>query len=559
MTEPIRTLIFVCVAALIGLVAWASRPQVEALPGAVNEIGQPLFKDFTDPSEASSLEIVQFDESSAELRAFRIAQKNGVWVLPSHGNYPADAEQQLAAAARSLIGLEIEGIASEVATEHAEFKVLEPDQKKLNVGDKNVGTLISLQNAKGDDVFRLIVGDKVEGQPDLRFVRKPSQEVVYVTKLSLDNLPTEFDKWIEKDLLKINTFDVARVMLKDYSILPTQSGDSAFSPRMEATAVWKAEQSAWELENLRLFSAARGGGEWIDAALGEQEELNTQKLNDLKTALDDLKIVDVVRKPEGLGESLKAGNEIFNNRELIDSLATFGFLPARLPGMDKPEIFATNGEVIVDMKDGVQYALRFGKVEGAQRSTEPAKPGESEEIKLNRYLFVTARLSPHTLVEPTYEPEPAGPEGAPAAEGDKPADAKPADATGSEDQKDDAAKPAAANPADPKAAERDRIKRENERKRNEYNDKRKKAEARVAELNGRFADWYYVISEDVYKKVHLGRADLIKEGATARESGFNVDAFRKLENEGVKGAPEPPAAPSSPGFPGGLPPGFPPM
>jgi hypothetical protein len=265
----------------------------------------------------------------------------------------------------------------------------------------------------------------------------------------------------------------------------------------------------------------------------------------------------VRRKPEGLGASLKTGNEIFNNRELIDSLAEFGFLPARLPGMDKPEIFATNGEVVIDMKDGVQYALRFGKVEGAQKSSGPPKPGETEEIKLNRYLFVTARLSPHTLVEPTYEPEPAGPEGAPADA--KPEEAKPADATNADEKKDDAAKPDAAAPADPKAAERDRIKRENERKRNEYNDKRKKAEARVAELNARFADWYYVISEDVYKKVHLGRADLIKEGATARESGFNVDAFRKLENEGVEGAPQPPAAPSNPGFPGGLPPGFPPM
>jgi len=57
---------------------------------------------------------------------------------------------------------------------------------------------------------------------------------------------------------------------------------------------------------------------------------------------------------------------------------------------------------------------------------------------------------------------------------------------------------------------------------------------RVKELNNRFADWYYVISEDMYKKMRLRRADLIKEKETAEEEGFGIDAFRKLEKEGLK-------------------------
>ena len=36
------------------------------------------------------------------------------------------------------------------------------------------------------------------------------------------------------------------------------------------------------------------------------EELNTTKLDDLKAALDDLKIVDISRKPAGLSTDLKA-------------------------------------------------------------------------------------------------------------------------------------------------------------------------------------------------------------------------------------------------------------
>src|SRR4030095_7824986 len=104
-------------------------------------------------------------------------------------------------------------------------------------------------------------------------------------------------------------------------------------------------------------------------------------------------------------------------------------------------------------------------------------------------------------------------------------------------------------PADPKAAEREKIKREKDRTRNEFNDKKKKAEGRVAELKGRVGDWYYVISEDVYKKIHLGRNDLVKEGATAKDTGFNVDAFRKLQTEGIKPPPPPPPT-GAPGFGG---------
>ena len=568
MTEPIRTLVYVGVAAVVGLAAWVTRPSLVAIP-VTSDIGKPLFADFKDSEAATSLEIVQFDENTSELRTFKVAKKNGLWVIPSHDDYPADAQQQLAEAAASLIDLNIVGVQSERQADHDDCKVIEPDKAKLQVGDKNVGTLVVLQDAKSNDLVRLIVGDLIAGRPELRFVRKPGQEVVYVTKLSLDKLPTEFDKWIEKDLLKLSTFDVTRVSLKDYSILPTETGAPTLSPRMEATANWNNEQSSWNLEDLRLYSTA--SRKWVPTPLGEQEELNKQKLDDLKNALDDLKIVDVKRKPAGLGEKLKTGGDIFNDRELIGSLATVGFLPAMLQGMEKPEIFAANGEVIVDMKDGVQYHLRFGNVAGAETPSLSAKPGEKDEVKLNRYLFVTAQLSPHTLVEPTYEPEPAGP--AEPAEV-KPSEAKPAEGAADDEKKDSAAKAEPAKPddkkpdaADPKAAEREKIKRENDRKRNEFGDKKKKAEARVAELNGRFSDWYYVINEDVYKKIHLGRNDLVKEGATARDAGFNVDAFRKLETDGIK--PAPPAPPSGgsgfggPGFGGpgqgfgGA--GFPPM
>ena len=49
------------------------------------------------------------------------------------------------------------------------------------------------------------------------------------------------------------------------------------------------------------------------------------------------------------------------------------------------------------------------------------------------------------------------------------------------------------------------------------------------------ADWYDIISEDEYKKVHLGRNDLIAEKSSAAAEGFGVDALRELEKDGVQG------------------------
>ena len=33
----------------------------------------------------------------------------------------------------------------------------------------------------------------------------------------------------------------------------------------------------------------------------------------------------------------------------------------------------------------------------------------------------------------------------------------------------------------------------------------------MEELNARFADWYYIISDEVYHKIHLSRADVVKK------------------------------------------------
>ena len=323
---------------------------------------------------------------------------------------------------------------------------------------------------------------------------------------------------------------------------------------MEAELTYdSAATNQWSLDRMLVYDRGRQPKE---APLTDLEELNKQKLDDLRNGLDDLKIIDVARKPASLTKVLKEGLENLTDAE-VEALESFGFLPGVGPN-GKYELFGLNGELVVDMKDGVRYVLQFGKVaRSLQTSSSKSSAAESDSatgtdkkdsaadvVKVNRYLIVSAQLSPLTLSAPMLEAEPAGPEN-PAAEApaEKPAE-KPAAEEGDEPEK-----PKIEPVADPVKAERERIKRENDRKLTEFREKKNKAEARVKELNSRFADWYYVVSEDVYKKLRLNRTDFVKEAAKAAEEGFDVDAFRNLQSGGIKGAPKPPPMPPmSPSF-----------
>ncbi|MGI9454931.1 MAG: hypothetical protein ACR2NU_00120, partial [Aeoliella sp.] len=75
-------------------------------------------------------------------------------------------------------------------------------------------------------------------------------------------------------------------------------------------------------------------------------------------------------------------------------------------------------------------------------------------------------------------------------------------------------------------AERERIVSANKTKQEEYQEKLSAGRKRVDELNARFGDWYYVIPNDVFKKIHLGRDDVIekKETPEGEETATTDDA-----------------------------------
>ena len=118
---------------------------------------------------------------------------------------------------------------------------------------------------------------------------------------------------------------------------------------------------------------------------------------------------------------------------------------------------------------------------------------------------------------------------------DKPSDVKSGDEAKPEDKKADADPEAQKREEEALENQRKQVQADNERKQKTYDDKVKAGKARAKELDARFANWYYVVSEDVFKKIHLGRADIVKKKAAA-PAGDSTDKSNNLD----------PAAPVNP-------------
>jgi hypothetical protein len=610
MNENTKTIAFLAAAAIVVLGVWITKPVL--IDEGVAVQGTLLFPDFKDPLAAASLDIVKYDEATGDVIPFQVAQVGGVWSIPSHDGYPADAKKQLAEAAASLMDLKVLSVAGDSAGDQGLYGVIDPTDKDIKAGTTGVGMQVTMKDKDGKTLIALVVGMADKDQPGLRYVRRVGQEAVYSVALDTDKLSTKFGDWIEKDLLKLDAFDISRIFIQDYSIDEAQG---TLLQRGEMSLGYEdTGEARWKMLSDREFSKE---GKWVPVAMTADEELNTQNLDALKSALDDLKIADVARKPAGLSADLAADKSFLDNRDAIMSLMQRGFYLAKAG--DKTAIYSNEGEVRCLMKDGVEYVLRFGNIAEsgkgaatkADKDKEKAKKPEdaaegADDSGVNRYIFVMTEFNPEGIPKPDLQPLPSAEEKKPEAEaakkadepkptdakpaedakkpeekkpeGDaakkadepKPADAKPAEEAkkpegdaakkpeekkpeGDAAKKVDEAKPAdpAKPPEEPKKteaelkAERERIEKENKRKQDEYDAKLAAGTKKVGELNQRFAGWYYVISDNVYKKIHLGRKEVIKPkekkegekpaaGATPPPPGATPDAFRQLKDQGLE-------------------------
>ena len=426
MNETAKTSIFLLLAAALVAGAMYSRPAAPEFK-AEEMVGKSLFPQFTDPLAIKSLEIVKLD-AAGERSDFRIAEVNGIWSIPSHDNYPADAKDQMGKVAEALTDLMVleviqpEGTGIDSIAFQTQYGVIDPASENASLGE-GIGTKITLGGANNETFVNLIIGkeaagrrqpqDKMdEGGTNLRYVRIANQSPVYVINVDSSQFSTNFDQWIEKNLLDISTFDIKEIFVDEYSFSieltltnfglqerPKASFIGDITLAYDGSAVGAAK---WLLTRWMTFE-----GQNLDYKERQPEpgkELDTGTLDSMVSALGDLKIVSVLKKPAALASALREGTP-FENIQMTslmqESMQKTGFWLVELPDLKgdtqktKVQLLSNEGDIQLRLKDGIVYNLRFGDLTG----TESEFSGDDNdsfdlhsqtEMLANRYLFITA-------------------------------------------------------------------------------------------------------------------------------------------------------------------------
>ncbi len=383
MNDNVKTGIFAAVAVVAVLAAiWAGPKDID--PGFYNDAGEVFFADFTSPDQVARLEVTEFDEATASPETFIVTNRDGVWTIPSHSNYPADARTRMARAAGLFIGLTKASVRSDKPADYEALGVVNP--AKADASSKGLGTLVTFFDKQDQVLASLIVGDVVEGRDGMRFVRVPGKKRTYVAKVP-GEVDTDFSEWIETDLLQLDSWKLARIIFDNYSV-----NESTGRIELGEKLVAKKKDFKWSLDGL-----------------AENEELNEDKMRDVTSELDNIKIVGVRPKPEGLGADLKLKKGMAGQTAL-GSLMSRGYF---LGPNDR--IYSNEGDLIAATEDGVEYTLRFGEVlwgtgravtAGAEEKKDSDKAEEEkkkEGQKPNRFLLVSVRFDEGILEKPEKE------------------------------------------------------------------------------------------------------------------------------------------------------------
>ena len=158
MNELTKTMTFVGAAVVMAAVAVGSHFMNRPTNSADFElVGKPFFESFDSASQAQSLEVIAMDPETARLRRFSVENQDGLWRIPSHSDYPAEAAARLATTATSVMGLERESLAGRLVKEHERLGVVDPLDESLEDSEA-AGKRITLKDKDGDVVVDYIIG-----------------------------------------------------------------------------------------------------------------------------------------------------------------------------------------------------------------------------------------------------------------------------------------------------------------------------------------------------------------------------------------------------------------
>jgi hypothetical protein len=443
--------VLIVLAVVLAGVTWITRPKTPVL-AELSDQGEAFYPAFTDPLAATSLEVIDYDPDSASTKIFKVEQRNSVWSIPSHYGYPADAEDQLARTASSLIDLQKDIFQSDRVQDHESLGVIDPlDASSATLDGR--GARITLADNAGGVLASYIIGNAVEGKDGFRYVRVPDSKRTYASRIDIA-LTTRFADWIDTDVFEVGSQDMTTIDIRDYSI----------------------DEATGRIDNAGTISLQRDeGGTWVLADPGQVPAnmmIDQMRMGQLASALARMTITGVRPKPPGLSASLEQSATVPMDPMTGLSLQSMGFFFS-----PDGSLLSNEGEVSVGTAMGVRYLIRFGEIvtgegEAITRGLEndTSAPPDDASAGENRYLFVTATFD-DTLV-------PDRPEEIPV-------------------------------PEDLRPEVQEAIRVQNAQALESWKANILAGRATAERLNRRFAPWYYLISSKDDQALRLGQNDIL--------------------------------------------------
>jgi len=325
--EQARTLVYVGVTALLVLLTVID-PFSSSAKSPELESGGKFFPELTNLDQAKGLEVFEWDSKLSAYNAFKISFQDGVWTIPSKQGYPADAENKIGKIASALMALEKTKLRTSREEDHVRLGVVDPKSQTASVD--GVGYRLRLLGS-GDEVLAdVVIGKKLEDVEGQRYVRRMTGEDegesrVYAAAFGVE-LDTDFSSWIDTDLLHL---DVAQISSLTVDRMKLEIGiDPATGQRFGQLVEGKKS----------LISQAEYT--WSVAGMGADHEANMTVIDKVTETLKELTIKNVLKRSEA-------------------ALNDVGFFPLQ------EGYFSNEGQIRVDLKDGVTYILRFGNASAA--------------------------------------------------------------------------------------------------------------------------------------------------------------------------------------------------
>ncbi len=500
LSESLKTVLFVVLAgissALAGWSYYANRPPQSK---EFELVGKAFFENFEDAKSAAFLEISALNDDG-ELQSFVLHKVKGIWRIPTHSDYPAEAAERLAKVATALIGLKREAIVGRVAAEHSRFGVRDPKSTDATEASQ-AGKRLILRDESGKTLADLIIGQEVEqgnkSVADLNLNRPPRNEVyvrradenqVFKTNLEL-NLSTKFSDWIDTRLIALEDPQVVALSIDNYQLINNPRdplGNSRIKQKGDQILLTQADGNRWTIPG-------------IDET---KERVNTRQVDQLIDIITNLQIVGVREKFRYQGKSLIGPDmKLVEDPELMQDREQFGKLlqtvaldlsrrgfylqaPEQGDDLNSLQMVSEFGQLAFTTRDGFVFNLDLGKTiegdpkaieigtadaeldaaaaDGAESKNAAETSGESQEkvkepSRKNRFVLIRVGLDESRVgggppVKPNPPEEPQKPEGYTLPpEAKAKTEEKSEDAEKQQQQGDDAAPPPVENvpPRDP--------------------------------------------------------------------------------------------------------------